>query len=145
MPISLARFEGYKQALHKNGIPFDPALVKEVDFSGKETEKAMLGLMKLKSPPTAIFTFKNDITLDAIALLKKRYPEKLATIDFTDFGNLPLFKYLDHKPVASVKEDFYEVGRQAAAWLFEMINEKKQEYDRYHKNIKIPCKLIINR
>lgn len=145
MPIALARFEGYKQALHKNRIPLDTALVRTVDFTVKETEKAMLGLMKLKSPPTAIFTFKNDITLDAIALLKKRYPEKLEAIDFTDFGNLPLFKYLDHKPVASVKEDFYEVGRQAAVWLFEMINEKKPERGMDHKNIKIPCKLIINR
>lgn len=145
MPISLARFEGYKQALHRHGIPLDTTLVREVDFTGKETEKAMLGLMKLKSPPTAIFTFKNDITLDAIALLKRAYPARLDRIDFTDFGNLPLFKYLDHKPVASVEEDFHEVGRRAAALLFEMINGKEQVCDKDHMSIKIPCKLIVNK
>ncbi len=145
MPISIARFEGYKRALKKNHIPFDETLVKEVDFTEKETEKAMLALMQLKSPPSAIFTFKNDITLDAITFLKKRYPGKLDTIDFTDFGNLPLFKYLDHKPVASVEEDFYEVGRQAAILLFEVINDKKTDGDSTIKNIKIPCRLIINR
>lgn len=145
MPISLARFEGYKQALHKHGIPLDVTLVKAVDFTGKETEKAMHSLMQLKSPPTAIFTFKNDITLDAITFLKKKYADRLNAIDFTDFGNLPLFKYLDHKPVASVEEDFYEVGRQAALLLFEMIKEKKSEEDAAHKNIKIPCRLIVNK
>ncbi|MFT3946808.1 MAG: LacI family DNA-binding transcriptional regulator [Agriterribacter sp.] len=145
MPISLARFEGYKQALHKNRVPLDMALVREVDFTGKETEKAMFSLMKLKSPPTAIFAFKNDITLDAMAFLKKKYPRRLASIDFTDFGTLPLFKYLDHKPVASIEENFYEVGRQAAILLFDMINEKKSDRDQDHSNIQIPCKLILNR
>ena len=144
MPISLARFEGYQKALHKNRIPLDDVLTKEVDFSEKETEKAMIALMQLKSPPTAIFTFKNDITLDAIAFLKKKYPDRLNVIDFTDFGNLPLFKYLDHKPVASVEEDFYEVGRQAAVLLFEAINDKSDS-DLTIKNIKIPCRLIVNR
>ncbi len=81
-------------------------LVKSVDFTRKDTEKAMLALMRVKQPPTAIFTFKNDITLDAIGFLKRNYPEKLDLIDFTDFGNLPLFDYLDHKPVASIEEDF---------------------------------------
>ncbi len=145
LQISQLRLEGYKQALEENEISFDMELVKIVDFTKPETEKAMLELMKLKSPPTAIFTFKNYITLDAIGFLKKRYPDILDSIDFTDFGNLPLFDYLEHKPIASIEENFYEVGKQAAILLFQMINEENQDQNENPKNIKIPCKLIIHK
>ena len=118
--------------------------VKEVDFTKKETEKAMQDLMQLKSPPTAIFTFKNYITLDAIKFLKQKYPDQLNKIDFTDFGNLPLFDYVEHKPVASVDEDFYEVGKQAALLLFRMINEEDENQNEHIKNVEIPCKLVIH-
>lgn len=145
LQISQLRLEGYRQALEKSKISFDPKLVEVVDFTQEETEKAMQKLMKLEAPPTAIFTFKNYITLDAIEFLKKRYPEKQNTIDFTDFGNLTLFHYLDHKPIASIEEDFYAVGKQAAILLFQMINEENQNENDQPKNIEIPCKLIIHK
>ena len=144
LQISLVRLEGYKHALAKNNILLDLKLVKEVDFSQAETEKAMHQLMKLKMPPTAIFTFKNNITLDAIRFIKRAYPEKLEFIDFTDFGNLPLFEYLENKPAASIDENFYEVGKQAAILLFQMINEENQPLNDNPKNIEIPCELIIH-
>ena len=144
LQISLIRLEGYKRALAANKFPLDLKLVKEVDFSKAETEKAMQQLMKLKNPPTAIFTFKNDITLDAIRFLKQTYPEKLSLIDFTDFGNLPLFEYLEHKPVASIDENFYEVGRQAAMLLFQMIKEDTLQAGDNPKNIELPCELVIH-
>lgn len=144
LQISLVRLEGYKKALKKNNIPLDLQLVKEVDFTKEDTEQAMKELMKLKSPPTAIFTFKNYITLDAIGFLKKKYPERLDKIDFTDFGNLPLFDYVEHKPVASVDEDFYEVGKQAALLLFKMINEEDENQNENIKSIEIPCRLVVH-
>jgi LacI family transcriptional regulator len=145
LQISQVRFEGYKQALQKNKIPFDTQLVKVVDFSKEETEVAMQQLMKLKSPPTGIFTFKNCISLDAIRFLKRKYPEKVDVLEFTDFGNLPLFDYLDHKPVASIEEDFHEVGKQAAQLLFKMINEGKDVKNESCEKIEISCKLIIHK
>jgi LacI family transcriptional regulator len=145
LQISQVRFDGYKKALEKYNFPMDMQLVKKVDFSRKETEKAMSELMKLQNPPTAIFNFKNEITLDAIAFLKKKYPEKLNLIDFTDFGNLPLFDYLDHKPIASVEEDFHEVGRQAAELLFQKIKGNNDSLNDHPQNIEIPCKLVIHK
>lgn len=145
LQISLVRFDGYKKALEKYNIPLDTQLVKKVDFSRKDTEKAMSELMKLPNPPTAIFNFKNEITLDAIGFLKRKYPERLNSIDFTDFGNLPLFDYLDHKPIASVKEDFHEVGRQAAELLFQMIKGDNDSLKDHSQNVEIPCKLIIHK
>jgi LacI family transcriptional regulator len=145
LQISRVRFEGYKQALEKYHLPLDNQLVKKVDFSRKDTEKAMSELMRLENPPTAIFTFKNDITLDAIGFLKRKHPAKLDLIDFTGFGILPLFDYLDHKPVASIEENFYEVGKQAAELLFQMIKEEDHSLSNSPQNIEIPCKLVIQK
>ncbi|HEV2832923.1 MAG TPA: LacI family DNA-binding transcriptional regulator [Hanamia sp.] len=145
LQISQVRFEGYKQAMEKYNLPLDNQLVKKVDFSRKDTEKAMSELMKLENPPTAIFTFKNDITLDAIGFLKRKYPTKLDFIDFTDFGILPLFDYLDHKPVASIEENFYEVGKQAAELLFQMIKGEDHSLNNSPQNVEIPCKLVIQK
>lgn len=144
LQISRLRYEGYAEALKKNKIPLDKEMVKSVDFSKAETEKAMLELINLASPPTAVFTFKNYITLDAIRFLKKNFPKKLEAIDFTDFGNLSLFEYLEKKPQASIQEDFYEVGRKAAILLFKMINEENKIDNKTPVNIEIPCKLVIH-
>ena len=145
LQICQLRLEGYKEALQEKEIPFDPELVKVVDFSKLQTENAMIELMALPSPPTAIFTFKNYITLDAIELLKKRFSGQLTHIDFTDFGNLALFDYLDKKPLASIDEDFFEVGKQAAILLFNKMKEEEQDRVEEPQNIQIPCKLIIHK
>ena len=137
------RFEGYKLALQKHRIPFDPELVKTVDFTKESTIKAMKELMKLKRPPTAIFTFKNYITIDAIEFLKTKYPDKLNKIDFAGFGNLPLLQYMDHKPVAVIDENSFEMGTRAAELLFQIIREEDPGSDIKQQHIQIPCKLIV--
>ncbi len=134
------RFEGYKKALLKSKIPIDQDLIKPVDFSYAATAKAMKAMMELAASPTGIFAFKNYITLDAIDYLKTAYPDKIDKIDFAGFGNLPLIKYLDHKPLASVEESSYEMGAISARLLFDMINEKISA----PKKIEIPCKLVIH-
>lgn len=143
LQISELRLQGYMQALEKNKIAFDAELVKVVDFSREQTEKAIQELMNMPSPPTAIFTFKNFITLDAIDYLKRNYPNKVNLVEFTDFGNLSIFHYLDHKPVASIEENFYEVGKQAAILLFKMM-EEENEMPAKPLHLKIPCELIVH-
>ena len=145
MKISQVRLEGYKQALQKNKIEIDPDLIKVVDFTDKSTATAMKELMKLKIPPTAIFTFKNYITLDAIDFLKRKYPDKLEEIEFVGFGNLPLLHYLDHKPIASIEESSYEMGEEAARLLFKMINDQNGINKGVALHIQIPCKLVVHK
>ena len=145
MQTCQVRFEGYKHGLQANNIPFDSDLIKTADFNKKTIEKAMMELMKLKSPPTGIFAFKNYIALDVIRFLKSKFPQQLHAIDITGFGNLPSLKYLDHKPKASVEEDSLEMGKQAAKLLFQMINEEMNMESEKPQNIQIPCKLVVHK
>lgn len=91
-------------------------------------------------------TRKLNISISIVSkVLDTTFLLVLNSIDFTDFGNLPLFDYLDHKPIASVKEDFHEVGRQAAELLFQMIKGDNDSLKDHSQNVEIPCKLIIHK
>ena len=142
--ISHLRAKGYKRALKKNTIKFDPELVIDVNLTEEATFSAMSKFMKMKHPPTAIFSFKNYINLDAIEFLKKNYPDKVGKIDFTGFGNLPLFRYLDHKPIASIEENPYQIGLEAAKLLIKKINFGDTETVKNSHPIVVPSQLIIH-
>lgn len=144
MPVSQRRLEGYKKGLETNKLPYDASLVKEIDFTTASTHKAMKQLMAMKKPPTAIFVFKSYVSLDAITYLKKRHPSRLDEIDMVGFGNLPLIQYLDHKPVASIEENSYLMGIEAAQLLFRNINVQESEEKEISHHIKVPCKLVTH-
>jgi LacI family transcriptional regulator len=145
LAVSYTRLEGYKNALKKFNLAFDPDLLKVVDLTEASTFQAMDWYMKMKVPPTAIFTFKNYVSLDAIEYLKKNYPTRLNKIDFAGFGNLPLFRYLDHKPVASIDESSYKMGQEGAKLLFQMINQSGTEQIRKVQHLQIKCSLLVHK
>lgn len=143
LQTSLVRLQGYKNALLAHNLPFDDALVKEVDFTPESAGAAMQQLMALPNPPTAIFVFKTYIALDAIEYLKINYPERLGTIDFLGFGNLPLLQYLYHKPVASIEENSYEMGVKAAELLIRIINQPDTVFSE-PEHMEIGCSLLVH-
>lgn len=137
------RLEGYRNALEKRGIPYDPALVKEIDFSVGKTSKMMRVLFELPDPPTAFFTFKSYVSLDALRLIKEQYPQKLQQTDIIGFGNLPLIQYLDHKPCASIDENSFDMGTTAAELLLKHI-DNQEDAPLPVSQIRIPCRLIVH-
>ncbi|MEO5947222.1 MAG: LacI family DNA-binding transcriptional regulator [Chitinophagaceae bacterium] len=143
LAVSYTRLEGYKIALNKYNLSLDPDLVKVVDLTNTSTLNAMKDFMKMEMHPTAFFAFKNYICLDAIEYIKKTFPEKLKKIDFVGFGNLPLFQYLDHKPVASIEESSFEMGEEAARLLFRIIKEEENT-ENAPQHLQIHCKLVVH-
>ncbi len=144
MAVSQLRLKGYRMALQKNKIEFDPALVKVVDFTEESNFLAMSKFMKTEPAPTAFFAFKNYISLDAIKYLKKYFPAKVGMIDFTGFGNLPLFRYLDHKPIASIEENSFRIGLEAAQLLFRNIYLAEKEEEKVSQHVKVACQLVVH-
>jgi len=145
MYISQIRHEGYAQALQKHAVEYDPQLVKDVDLTNKSTFAAVEQLMKLKQPPTAILTFKNYITLNAMQVLRKKFPAQSKKIDFVGFGNLPLLEYLEHKTAASIEENPFEIGTTVARLLMQMIKDRSEETEMQPKHIQIACKLVVTK
>jgi DNA-binding LacI/PurR family transcriptional regulator len=75
----------------------------------------------LEHPPTAIIAFKDYVALDAMLHLKKNLSDSMGTIEFVGFGNLPMLRYLDNPPLASLEEQCAAIGRRSAELLMSRI------------------------
>ena len=94
---SADRMPGYRQALEDMGIPFHEELVCLGDFHARTGMEITEQLLKLPSPPTAIFACNDLMALGALRAVNKaglRVPEDLSivgfdNIDLTNYTNPP--------------------------------------------------------
>ena len=71
--VSELRFDGYRQALSDNGIPYDPALVVESgNFSQESAFNATSRLLGRKVPFSALFTVSDMMALAAVKAMSVR-------------------------------------------------------------------------
>lgn len=139
---STERFLGYRDALMQHGVGYDPSLVEVSDLSPGGNQEAITALMGLPDAPTAVLTFKDYITLDALLWLKKHDPAPGdRKPEFIGFGALPLFEYLDKQPLASIQEQPYQIGEKAASLLLDLIRDPGAE--RNFQQIALPCNLKV--
>lgn len=85
------RRRGYQEALHEAGIPLDPQLIAEGDYSFESGERLMERLWAER--PTAVFVGGDAMALGAVralARLRVRVPEELSLVAF---GNPDLVRY----------------------------------------------------
>ncbi|NLO82360.1 MAG: LacI family transcriptional regulator [Clostridiales bacterium] len=120
------RFEGYRHALESAGLPLYHAMVLDVsgrDDNGYDAIKSMLerGII-----PDAIFATSDPRAIGAIRAIKDcglRVPDDISVIGFDD---LDISLYID-PPLTTVSQPLYEMGREAARKLINLINGDKDE------------------
>lgn len=134
------RSQGYIDGLKMNKIPFDKSLLYASDLTTFGTISALERLLQLKSAPTAIIAFKDYVALDAMQHLK-RMKKKNQKIEFVGFGNLPMLKYLDNPPLASLEEECTSIGRSASEILMNRI--KQPEMPAPAISVQFECTLKI--
>lgn len=115
------RFEGYSRALAAAGIAPAPELVRREQQDAAAATTALLELLELEHPPTAVFAANNRNAIGAIRAISRRReegrPVTLAVASFDDFELSEMMPM----PVTVVEHDARELGRQAAAMLFERL------------------------
>jgi LacI family transcriptional regulator len=87
------RFEGYRQALTAQGIPFDECLVAEGGRRPDSDRIAMAKLLESQPWPTAIFGANDYMAIGAMTVVKAaglRVPEDMAVIGFDDGDKAPI-------------------------------------------------------
>lgn len=135
------RFEGFRQAMLENGVPINEEWVIELESSDPlVARKAVYGLLKQKRRPRALFVYGDMAALSVIRSAKDlglRVPEDLAVVGFDD---IPFARFMD-PPLTTVRQPIYEMGREAATILLELISSNKQKTT---KKI-LPTKLIIRK
>lgn len=133
IPTTQHRKDGYIRALQHNNIEVDQELIKFGDSKHESGKEIAMELLKLKNPPTAIFTGNNLITLGALETihsLNLAIPKDVAIVGFDD---MPWAISLN-PPLTAVKQPGYDIGKQAAGMLYQRILEPE----------KLPARLILN-
>lgn len=109
-----ARLAGYRAGLEAVGISPDPALVVGVPDPG-HAEQAVSALFRTASPPTALFTARDAVTVTALRALHRLGLQRLvALVGFGDFDTADLLS----PGVTVVAQDARRIGTRAADLLF---------------------------
>lgn len=133
------RQEGYKAALAKNSIPFDPKLVVGIPYEHLEQEVARgLGDLLRTGSPDAIFFATNTLAvagLKVINALGIKVPKELAVFSFDETEAFDLF----YAPVSYIRQPIEAIGKEAVRMAIDRIREFTLE----SRKITIPATLIF--
>jgi LacI family transcriptional regulator, galactose operon repressor len=117
---SRARVDGYRSALERGSIAFDPGLVRHGDFHHEGGFTRGGELLDLPVRPTAIFAGSDQQAFGVYEARQRglRVPEDLSVVGFDD---LPVARWAS-PPLTTVRQPLAEMGRTAAQMLGELVN-----------------------
>ncbi len=151
------RLEGYRAALNKAGISYDPLLIREIqpfetegslrfepdDIGGYREAKALLSR---KTRPTAIFAGNDYIAMGCYKAIKEKRLKTPGDISIVGFDDLKFSSHLE-APLTTVRQPKYEIGKKACEILVDKIKGRvKGEGQRVEGKIKkviLPTELIV--
>ncbi len=142
--ISNDRFNGYKDALLANGIPFDPSLVyicnNNQDFEdGYDNAKKMVS----ENPDVdSIFTITDLVAIGAIKFFNDsniKIPEDIAVFGFSNW----FMSSVVSPTLTTVDQPAHEIGVVATELLIQEIEAIKEGKLIKHQEIILPTKLVF--
>ncbi|WP_372772556.1 LacI family DNA-binding transcriptional regulator [Mangrovibacterium sp.] len=125
IPSSRLRLSGYLKALKDHGLQVDENLIVQGDSSYAGGVKFTEQLLKLSSPPDALFTGNNLITLGALEVInreKLQIPRDIAILGFDDMN----WANALNPPLTAVRQPAYEIGKRAGELLIQRIKDPKR-------------------
>lgn len=137
-PARIDRIAGYRDALQRAGLKFDPALCLE---SRPTRANAIIDVQKaldLKDPPTAAIGYNDNVAIAAMHGLRLRGVEPgrqfaIIGIDGTSDAELA------HPALTTVALHAHDIGRRAA----ELVLERIKVPSRVHENVILRPNLIV--
>lgn len=118
------RYQGLRAALTNLGVGLDEGLVRFGDFRTSGGRAGAGELLGLSSPPTALVTANNQMTLGALLAIKEmglRVPEDVSVVGFDD----PEWAPLASPPLTTLAQPTYEMGVRAMRLLLDRIEGGK--------------------
>lgn len=132
------RLEGFQHALKGAGIPFDPSLVFEGDWSATSGSEALADFARKGNLPTAVFAQNDRMALGVLRAARDtniKVPDQLSVIGVDD---MPLSSYFD-PPLTTMRQDMPLIGQEATRKLIEIIQNKTVE----QTVLKLPAQLVV--
>ncbi|MBO0475248.1 LacI family transcriptional regulator [Enterococcus sp. DIV0840] len=133
------RLKGFKDALKKNSISFNPKQhLLSIDIESEDFEHDLLNFLKKNPETDGIFSINDLIALELMLRLKKNHiavPQKIKLIGFDD---TPSGKYTT-PTLSSVKQNTDLIANHAVETLLELINKKGA----LGRQIVVPVSLVL--
>ena len=134
--VSIDRLEGFKSALRDVGLPIDPNLIEESEFSedgGYEAAKRLL-----PRNPDAIFSASDSIASGVLRACHEagvRVPEDVSVIGYDDMP----FAATTVPPLTTVRQPVAMMGATAVETLIDIIEQPNSQARR----IILPTEFVV--
>ena len=118
------RYLGLQGALADLGVGLKDSLVRFGDFRTSSGREGAMELLGLPSPPTALVTANNQMTLGALMAVKEmglRIPDDVSVVGFDD----PEWAPLTAPPLTTLAQPTYEMGVEAVRLLLDRIEGER--------------------
>ncbi len=110
------RLFGYRRALDRAGIAFEPGLVRDGEFDVESGIRAGGELLDLPDPPTAIFASNDDMAAGVLAVAHERNVEVPRDLSVVGFDDTPLARTV-YPPLTTIHQPMAELARTATEIL----------------------------
>ncbi len=132
------RIRGYKNALQKHQIPFDPQLVQKIrEYGHTDSFQNALKEMVHTLGATAIMAMNDLLAADIFYLADKIHisiPEELSLVGYDD---LPFSKRLP-TPLTTVNQPIYQMGAES----FNILKDRMEHHPIHLKKVILPNRLV---
>ena len=133
------RLEGYKRALKKNNIAFNPDYVFKTDYSRGQARQMAEKLLKMPDSPSAVFVSSDSMALEVVAVARELGKDIPGDLSIVGFDDNPSGLY---GPVAltTVSQPLIQMAEESVKELNLMIASPKKKETR---KVLLPTKLVI--
>jgi len=123
---AISRLRGYKDGLTQAGIPIDPELITQGDFTADTGLKCARHLLDLPKPPTAIFASNDEMALGVYQAAHDAGIAIPADLSVVGFDNIPEAAQCE-PGLTTVHQPIQEMGRIAVRMLLKLIEGEPLE------------------
>jgi len=132
------RLRGYQDSLDQAGIPIDPTLIVQGDFTAGAGLRCARQLLSLPEPPTAIFAANDQSALGAYQAAHESGLTIPADLSIIGFDNIPDAAQVD-PGLTTVDQSIQEMGKIAIQMLLSLIDGESLE----NHIVKTSTRLVI--
>jgi|FaiFalFF_MnMetaG_3_1042247.scaffolds.fasta_scaffold01644_5 DNA-binding LacI/PurR family transcriptional regulator len=137
LTVTRDRLRGYREAIERCGIPYDPRWVMFTEFSEQGGARAMAELLREAPPPDAVLALDDVLAIGAMREAQRhglRIPEQLKVVGFND---TPLCAFVEPS-LTSVAIDIAGLARAATQRLIDLIEGRAVE----PRRLIVPARLV---
>ncbi len=137
-----ARLFGYRRALDRAGIPYDPELVQPGAFDFDSGVDAARKLLSLTPCPTAIFAANDDMAAGVLSVAHAMGLHVPGTVSVAGFDNTTLARMV-WPPLTTIEQPTRNMAYAAATLLLAQIQGEPHADNTHRQHQRLPHTLVV--